>query len=255
MVEAEQALCVALHDVAPATWPACRRLLALLDEVGPVPVSLLVVPDYHRRGRADDDPDFIRAMEQRLTRGDEIVLHGYHHLDERAAPSPMQWLKRRLYTTEGEFAALSESEAHERLLLGRQMLIEKLGWPVEGFVAPAWLLSAGARRALTHLPFRYTTTLDAIHPLPDWHAMPAPSLVYSVRSPWRRSLSRQWNHWLSRYARSKPLLRIGLHPADAHYPQVMDDWRTLLRQALAQRRPMTKLAWIESACDVALGRC
>lgn len=257
MAEPSPALCVALHDVAPATWPACRRLLAMLDELGPVPVSLLVVPDYHRRGRVVDDAEFVRAMERRLDRGDEILLHGYYHLDDRppGRTHPLEWLKRHIYTTEGEFAALNEDEARERLLRGWDMLVDQLHWPVAGFVAPAWLLSAGARRALTHSPFRYTTTLDAMYPLPDWQNLPAPSLVYSVRSAWRRAASRRWNRWLAEYARSKPLLRAGLHPADADHPEVMEDWRALLRQALAYRRPMTKLAWMESACGAVSARC
>ena len=34
------ALSVVMHDVAPATWAACRRLLDALDKVQPTPVSL-----------------------------------------------------------------------------------------------------------------------------------------------------------------------------------------------------------------------
>src|SRR3569623_827832 len=145
-VAEQPALCIALHDVAPATWPACRRLLALVDELGPVPVTLLVVPDYHHRGRVTGDPSFIRAIEARLARGDEVVVHGYHHLDEaRNTASPLQWIKRHVYTqSEGEFAAIDEAEAHARLMRGWEMLAIELGWPVAGFVAPAWLLGRGA---------------------------------------------------------------------------------------------------------------
>ncbi|MGL6158187.1 MAG: DUF2334 domain-containing protein, partial [Ralstonia mannitolilytica] len=39
---------VAMHDVTPATWPACKVLLSALDEVCRVPKSLLVIPNFYR---------------------------------------------------------------------------------------------------------------------------------------------------------------------------------------------------------------
>ena len=48
----KRTLCIALHDVAPATWPRCERLLAMLDGIGARAVTLLVVPDFHRGGAA-----------------------------------------------------------------------------------------------------------------------------------------------------------------------------------------------------------
>ena len=254
---AEPALCVSLHAVAPATWPACRRLLAMHDGIGPQPERLLVVPDYHHSGSLDHDPAFARASEARRARGDEVVLHGYHHLDERVPGSqPLDWLQRRVYTAgEGEFAALAAADAHHRLLRGWDMLTGRLHWPIAGFVAPAWLLGPGARAALTQLPFRYTTTLRSIYRLPDWHETAAPSLVYSVRSAWRRTLSRRWNRWLYTRSANLPLLRAGLHPADADHSDVVDDWRALLQRALEQRRPLTKRDWVEGACGAAMPHC
>ena len=79
-------LCIAIHDVAPATWPACARLIAVLDAIGAPPATLLVVPDWHRRGAIDADAAFRRAIDARIARGDEIALHGHVHLDEARAP-------------------------------------------------------------------------------------------------------------------------------------------------------------------------
>src|SRR3569623_1586046 len=232
-----------------------QHQLALYES--PLPESLLVVPDYHHRGCVDHDPAFVRAIEARLARGDEVVLHGYHHLDERVPGSqPLDWLQRRVYTAgEGEFAALAAADAHHRLQRGWDMLTGRLHWPIAGFVAPAWLLGPGARAALTQLPFRYTTTLRSIYRLPDWHETAAPSLVYSVRSAWRRALSRRWNRWLYSRSANLPLLRAGLHPADADHPNVVDDWCALLQRALEQRRPLTKRDWVEGACGAAMPHC
>jgi len=43
----QRAVAIAVHDVAPATLAACREMLAMLDDVGAQPLSLLVVPHYH----------------------------------------------------------------------------------------------------------------------------------------------------------------------------------------------------------------
>lgn len=227
----------------------------MIDGIGRIPVTLLVVPDYHRRGRIDRNPAFLRAIEQRLARGDEVALHGYYHLEDQVVVSgATDWLRRRIYTAgEGEFSALNATEAATRLLRGLELL-HTLGWPVQGFVAPAWLLSAGTRTTLAELPFAYTTTLRAMHRLPDWQSCIAPSLVYSVRSRARRAVSRSWNDRLFARLRLNPApLRLGLHPADARHPAVVHHWQYLIQQALLQRHPMTKHACLEATVCAAAG--
>lgn len=248
--QAPPALCVSLHDVSPATWPACARLLSMIDALGSgsVPVTLLVVPDYHRRGRIDHDPAFLRTIERRLAKGDEVALHGYYHLDDQTRPrGATDWLRRCVYTAgEGEFDALDAEEAGARLEQGLA-LMRRLAWPVHGFVAPAWLLGAGTRTALCRLPFAYTTTLRAIHRLPDWRMTPSPGLVYSVRGPLRRAVSRGWNTWLFAQLRQREApLRLELHPADARHEAVVGHWWSLIERALPHRHPMTKHRWLEA---------
>jgi hypothetical protein len=102
-----------------------------------------------------------------LARGDELVLHGYTHLD--TAPRPTRWRERFLrgtYSREGEFAALSADEAERRIRLGLDWFAQR-GWPVSGFVAPAWLLGEGAWQALRRFDFAYTTTYARFHLLTD----------------------------------------------------------------------------------------
>jgi predicted deacetylase len=250
-------LCVSLHDVAPWTWPACARVFAMLETLGRVPVTLLVVPDYHRRGRIDRDPTFLRAIEARLARGDEVALHGYTHLDEGTAiRNPGEWVWRRAYTAgEGEFAALSVDAARQRLDEGLT-LMRRLGWPVTGFVAPAWLLGAGARAALTSSSLVYTTTRRSVFHLPSWRETRAPSLVYSVRARWRRAMSRPFNERLFTRLEKGSLVRMSLHPADAAHADVMEHWHTLLERALCDRQPLTKRDWIarDATPVVATGR-
>ena len=40
----EQVLCVSIHDVAPATWTDCLRLVQAVRAVADIPLTWLVVP-------------------------------------------------------------------------------------------------------------------------------------------------------------------------------------------------------------------
>jgi len=224
-------LCISLHDVAPATLDDCRRSLAFLDELRLGPVALLVVPDYHGLGRADRDDRFASFIESRILRGDEVVLHGYRHLDESPPPRDLrEWLTRRVYTDrEGEFSRLEFETARTRILRGL-VVLRSAGWHPTGFVAPAWLLSAPALCALEQTSLQYCATRDAVVALQSGHRTPAPSLVVSTRSAWRRALSPIWNQTLLERHATSPVLRAAIHPADVRYPPIEHLWRRLLSQ-------------------------
>jgi uncharacterized protein len=233
-----RALCVSIHDVAPATWADCARLLEALAPLGPLPLTLLVVPDYH--GLGANLPDWYRrALQRRLDLGDELALHGWRHLDDGPSPvGPAEWLRRKVYTAgEGEFSALPVDAARERLAAGRAWFSAQ-GWPLAGFVAPAWLLGPGAWAALADAPFSYTTTLGAFHTLAPRLCVPAQSIAYSARSRLRRAASLAWNALPS--SRSAPLLRLALHPADAPHPSIVRQALRRLETLLGEREAMTK---------------
>jgi len=236
-------LCIAVHDVAPATWPQCARLLNLVDALGAPPLTLLVVPDWHAQGRIDAAPEFRRAIDARIARGDEVALHGYFHRDDAPAPhSPAAWLRRRVLTAgEGEFAALDADTAESRLHAGLDLL-RRQGWAVDGFVPPAWLASAATRRALQRTDLRWTSTHTALLALDrgSEQRIAAPCLTASPRSRWRRAASRVFLHAGLRLTARAPLVRVGLHPADADHDELLACWREVLTALLAVRRAATK---------------
>lgn len=244
------ALCVALHDVAPETWPECERLLDALAAVERFPVTLLVVPDYHRNGGRVPDW-YARALDRRLERGDELALHGCTHLDDGPLPrTPADFVRRRLLTAgEGEFAALGAGAARVRMERGRAWFAAR-GWPLHGFVAPAWLLGPGAWTALDSQPFDYTTTRTAFHLFRPRVAVRAPCIVYSARSAWRRALSIARNRELAARLAQSPLARIALHPADAAWPAIVADVQRFVERLLDGRFPMTKRAFARQLAGV-----
>jgi predicted deacetylase len=240
-----KALCVSVHDVAPATWPQCERLLQAIHAVADIPVTLLVVPAYHHHP-APSDRHYERCLEHRLACGDELALHGYTHLDEAAPPTTWRdKFTRMVYTrSEGEFYAIDAAEARRRLELGLAWFAQR-HWPVEGFVAPAWLLGDGAWSALMEFPFSYTTTMRRFYLLPARQALLSPSLVYTVRNLSRRRMSSAWNSLLGRVLQDAPLVRLSLHPTDAGHPDVIRHVQMLIDRLAAQRHAMTKASFAE----------
>lgn len=233
-------VCVVMHDVAPATWGRCQILLQALDAVASVPITLLVVPEYHGGLNVQDAPDFVDTMRGRLARGDELALHGYSHEDKLPINGLRDYVTRRLYTDgEGEFAALPAAAARLRLQRGVECFSE-LHWPLSGFVAPAWLMGAGTWQALSGFPFSYVTTLKEMVLWPEGIHMPAPSLTYSTRAAWRRHASHAWNRYQLHAQRDQQTIRLGLHPADADHVDVIRRWQDMLAACLQDRTAVTK---------------
>jgi predicted deacetylase len=233
---------IGLHDVSPATWPDCERLLDLVRTIhAEVPITLLVVPDLHRRAPIDTSPGWRDAVDRTLERGGEIALHGLWHLDDGGrSPTLRASLERRFLTAgEAEFSALDASDARKRIERGVEML-DSCGWTPVGFVPPAWQISEAAESVLKDFGFRYTTTTGTITALPAGRRFAVPCLGFSSRSGLRRALSLRWNARQVEKLRAAPALRVALHPIDARYSETIDGWRRFLEAVLRDRRAVTK---------------
>jgi predicted deacetylase len=232
----ERALCVVIHDVADATLGDCDRVLGAIAEVAPVPLTFLAVPRYrHRR----PTPAFEQWLSARSAHGDELALHGYTHVDDRAPRNVLDRLRREHYTRgEGEFWSLPEADAAARLEAGVEWF-RRNGWPLHGFVAPAWLLGEGAWRALRASSIGYTSTLRHIHLLSRPGRITSQSVVYSTSARWRRECSVAWARVVAAMLRGNPLMRLELHPHDADHPKIRLSWQRLLEAELKRRQPLT----------------
>ena len=251
----QSSLLLVLHDIAPCTWRRYLPFVAAVDALGCVPMTWLVVPDFHQRHPLDSDPALLNFLEARLMRGDELVLHGYQHCDAGPAPRhPADFLMRRIYTHEGEFYRLSQDQALARLDAGIAAF-DRYAWPLHGFVAPAWLMSSGTRQALRERPLSYTSGLRHLYRLPEFTALPAPGLVWSARSAWRRGCSWALNHWQETHWRQAQVIRLGLHPVDMHHEMAIKYWLAALQRLLEQGRvPLTKYAWLNAQASVSGSR-
>lgn len=245
-------LVVSLHDVSPHTQEIVTKQLEELRILGVTRCSLLVIPDHHHSGPITRFPGFITWLLQQAAQGHEIVLHGYHH---RRPPSPhdhgtKRWLTKCYTAGEGEFYDLDYEQARTKVKRGKEIL-SAAGFNnaiVTGFIAPAWLLGKEAERAVADEGFFYTTRL---HGIVDFRAEPSSfffsqSMVYSVRSAWRRAASLIWNELVLQCATKKkwPLLRIGFHPVDWKYRVIKDHLLSSVKRSLLTRTPLTYQEWL-----------
>ena len=130
----------------------------------------------------------------------------------------------------------------------------KLGLSPTGFIAPAWLLSRPAEEALRDLGFAYTTRLGSVLNLARNTTFHSQSLVYSVRTHWRRTVSLGWNAFLYRRLRRAPLMRVGIHPPDLSHPSIWRQIKNHRARALEERGPMTYHDWTAAAAGQPAGR-
>ena len=240
-----RAVVVSLHDVSPRTRPACERILAELDGLGVAATSLLVIPDHHHRGHFLDDTTFCAWLREQAQRGHEAVIHGYfHRRPRRDDETAMQRMVTRIYTAdEGEFYDIDRDTA--RVLVARARdEIRQIGLDPRGFIAPAWLLGAEGEAVLRELEIEYTTRLGSVLDLRTSTTHPSQSLVWSVRSGWRRVTSLVWNAFLFRRLANSPLMRISIHPGDIEHTAIWRQIRTLIARALVDRAAVTYHAWL-----------
>jgi predicted deacetylase len=239
------ALCVSIHDVAPATWHECSRLASAMREVADIPLTWLVVPAYHRGGGSLGQME--SGLEYALARGDELALHGFTHLDTAPrGPGLGERFLRGTYSHEGEFAALPAIEAARRIQRGLDWFAERC-WPVRGFVPPAWLMGEGAWQAVRGFDFDYTTTFRHFHLLHGGEgsggALFSPSLVYAARNRSGRLASPLLADLLALALAQRPLIRLSLHPPDVRHPRLLRHAQATVERLLVSRAALTKAAF------------
>lgn len=244
MQTSRPALIVSIHDVSPLTRETVDGMLRDLAETGVKRTSLLVIPNHHHKAPLAEDPAFCEWLRDWQCNGQEVVLHGYFHKRPSRPGEGARSLITEHYTAgEGEFFDLSEPEATLRLEKAKAEFAAA-GFRPTGFIAPAWLLGQDAERAVKKAGFGYTTRLKNFKDLETGQENASQSLVWSVRSGWRRQVSLWWNAWLAGRLAQAPLLRVGLHPPDWRHPEIRRQALELIRAALAGREVLTYDDWL-----------
>jgi predicted deacetylase len=231
---------VSLHDVAPATSVQTADWLSDLARRA-VPATLLVVPGPYDGGAAlSDDPDLVTLLREASRQGHELALHGFRHEAGTGGPLWRRAIGHVMARTATEFWSLTEAQARELLRAGLEALAE-VDIGVVGFTPPGWLASAGTRRALADVGFRYWTSHLAVHDLTGGSPRRMPVLSHRPSGgAAERAGARLMTTAARTFARYRVPFRIALHPADLTRPGLRAATLTAIDLALAAGgRPVT----------------
>lgn len=161
---------------------------------------------------------------------DHYIGKLYRQFDLVLAPSQAMVNKIR---------GLGVEAARARLQAGIDWFGQR-GWPLAGFVAPALMMSGAAFGALSEFKFLYATRYRAMVLLPDYLALHSPALVYTARNKVGDALVRAAVGLMATRLVEAPLVRLALHPADAHHPATLEHAKRFIAALLREPEPMTK---------------
>jgi predicted deacetylase len=234
-------LLVSIHDVAPPNLAAVQRLWKLCRDAGVVP-ALLVVPDWHGTAPIERDAAFLSWLRGAASEGAEIILHGERH-DEAGRSRALSDEIRAAGRTAREGECLTLDAAELEALVARGLArLRALGFDAQGFVPPAWLMRADARRGIYAAGARLTEDETAIY-FATGDRIAAPALRWSARTPFRARASVLVAEGRWRLRRHTRVMRIALHPGDLHHAAVA---RSVVREvtrwtAVRDARPYAAL--------------
>lgn len=232
---------VCLHDVSPRHMARLRIIDETLVKAGlQGRYSMLVVPNFWRQWPLEEHPEFGEWLRDRAEEGVEMILHGFSHQDETEHSSSIQaWKARTMTAREGEFFGLSYEEARARLQDGRRVVESLIERRVDGFVAPAWLYSEGARLALKDEGFQFAEDHSQVwNPQTAKVALRGPVVSYASRDRLRVVGSLVWSRLSTVVLRQQQTVRFAIHPHDLDVPELFAELLRALNAFCAYRRPI-----------------
>lgn len=233
-------LLASIHDVTPYHLHRLETLVPLVEAVvGTGRFALLVVPDFHRESRIDQNTAFAKRLRGWADNGCDIFLHGFTHLDDTAHSSVAAQLKAKFLTaSEGEFLGLSYYDASRKLIDGRKMVEDIIGRPVNGFIAPAWLYSHASLRAIEHQGFALCEDHFRVwNPQNQRILARGPVVTYASRTPTRLLSSLVWSRIATVALSRSETVRFAVHPNDADAPELVTEINRALRAFCSSHTP------------------
>lgn len=232
-------LLAAIHDVGPHFDRAVSRLAECFEQrLGGPRFAMLVVPDHWGMAPLAADKPFQAKLRHWADRGIEMFVHGWYHRDYASHAGLARFKASHMTAGEGEFLGLDSGEAARRMGDGRALIEDVTGRHVAGFIAPAWLYGAGARRALADSGF----ALAEDH----WRVWQPTTGKVLTRGPVLTWASRSRGRVLSSLAVAaggrvllggQRVVRVAAHPGDTTVPRLMESIETTLSHFAARRRP------------------
>ncbi len=229
-------LLASIHDVGPKFERQVDQLVEALERhVGTAKFAMLVVPDHWDDAPLSAAPAFQAKLRCWADAGVEMFLHGWRHRDD--APTK-GFAQKHMTAGEGEFSALSAVEASARIADGRKVVEDAIGRPVAGFIAPAWLYSAGALDAVRDAGFALAEDhMKVWQPVSGKVIARGPVITWASRSPGRIRSSLMVAAAARALPQALPTARIAVHPGDVTVPALLDSIDVTFKRFAATHVP------------------
>lgn len=232
-------LLLSIHDVGPRFEAEVERLVDHVSRHVPVEhLAMLVVPNHWGDHPLTAGSAFASRLREWAGQGVRLFAHGWYHRDDSAHSGATSRFKARHMTAgEGEFLGLDLANALHRMTDARTLIEDISGKPVAGFVAPAWLYGAPAMIALEQAGFAIAEDhMKVWSPRTGTILTRGPVITWASRSRPRIASSLAVARLLPPLLRFAPVVRVAVHPGDAHVPSLMlsiDDTLRRLRRSHA----------------------
>lgn len=216
-------LLASIHDVSPRFASQIDRLADMFQaRLDSMRFAMLVVPDFWGEAPLRADPAFQAKLRAWAAAGVEMFVHGWTHRDDSRHVGVQRFKAERMTAGEGEFLGLSASECVRRMTDGRKLIEDICGWPVAGFIAPAWLYSDGAHEALRSCGFaRAEDHWRVWNPVTGRTLARGPVVTWASRSRARRASSYAVAAAARLCLHAQPVVRIAVHPGDTAWQPIL----------------------------------
>jgi predicted deacetylase len=233
-------LLLSIHDVGPRFETEVDRLVDHVSRhVALEHLAMLVVPNHWGDHPLIAGSPFASRLRGWSDRGVSLFAHGWYHRDDSWHAGTMSRFKALHMTAgEGEFLGIDHATALRRMTDGRALIEDISGRAVAGFVAPAWLYGTSALTALKQAGFALAEDHMKIwSPLTGATLARGPVITWASRSRARIISSLAVAQILPPLLRFAPVVRIAVHPGDAHVPTLMLSIDDTLRRARRSHAP------------------
>lgn len=234
---------VSIHDASPAFSSELKEMVSELESHGIIPKSILAIPNYQERYNILKDDRFLSWIHSLTEKGDEIVHHGYNHLAGQGKHSSFYNYLYDRFFAKGceEFQYLSYREAEDKIRLGKE-IFHRGGIDCQGFVAPGWLMSQEAERALVAEGYRYATFIKLFRDYGRGMDVKSEVVRFISRPKLQDYLYRLYDFYLIKIKEKRgELVRVALHPSDVRFGKPFQYALRLIGQLKKDRIPVTYL--------------
>ncbi|MEO7056449.1 MAG: DUF2334 domain-containing protein, partial [Caldimonas sp.] len=178
-------------------------------------------------------PATIRWLRGLVDEGATLCLHGCTHVMAGRPRTPVQWAWARAFARgQGELLLSDEADARRRLASAGE-IFTRAGLSADGFVAPAWLMSAAARSVVREAGFGFVEQMGGI----EFEArLLARRLIgFGSLTAVEAALTGAHARWQA--ARAPADTRLALHPQDLARASTLRDIDRTLGALLARLVP------------------